>query len=90
MALKKSITLNRQAFETPVVAEYWVITRIESFKRDNMTRVELSLYETQESSKTEISSVSMINIMIPGMDVTREAAYIHIKTLPNFIDAIDC
>lgn len=89
MALKKSITLNRQVFETPVVAEYWVITRIESYKRDNMTRVELSLHETQESSKIS-TPITMINIQIPEMDVTRETAYIHIKTLPNFIDAIDC
>ncbi len=91
MALKKLVNIQRDLFDPALSAEYWVITRVESMKQENRTRVELSLFETQEKSKEQMATpVSMRHVEMDGMDVTREQAYNYIKTLPNFNDAEDC
>ena len=91
MALKKLVNIQKDLFDPALSAEYWVITRMESMKQDNRTRVELSLFETQEKSKQPMAFPhTMRHVEIDGMDVTREAAYNYIKTLPNFNDAEDC
>jgi len=94
MALKKLINLQTDPFAPARTGEYWVITKIESDKRDNRTRVEVSLFESKEKSKPTngIPTVPlyMIHHVVEGMDVTREQAYIELKQLPQFNDAEDC
>lgn len=91
MALKKLVNIQREIFGPPLSAEYWVITRMESQKQENKTRVELSLFETQEKSKKPMAiPITMWPVEMFGMDVTREMAYNYIKTLSNFDDAEDC
>lgn len=98
MALKKLITIQSDPFVSALIGEYWVITKMESDKRDNRTRVEISLYENQEKSKPENGSdigftpmpLYKMYHVIDGMDVTREDAYIELKKLPQFNDAEDC
>lgn len=91
MALKKLVNIQREIFGPPLSAEYWVITRMEAQKQENKTRVELSVFESQEKSKQQmVPPMNMLHVEMEGMDVTREQAYNHIKTLPNFNDAEDC
>jgi hypothetical protein len=91
MALKKLVNIQKDLFDPVTPAEYWVITKMESMKQENKTRVELSLFTTQETSKQPMAFPhTMRHVEIEGMDVTREAAYRYIKTLPNFNDAEDC
>lgn len=102
MALKKLITLQAAPFTDSQQGDYWVITRMETEKQNNSTRVELSLYESQEKSKPYVQSGEplMVNsnpqpmytfhTQLTGMDYTRETAYNAIKLLPQFINAEDC
>ena len=102
MALKKLVNIQKDLFDPVTPAEYWVITKIESIKQENRTRVELSLYESQEKSKPYGQSENPLTInshpqpmytfhtQLTGMDYTRETAYNAIKLLPQFINAEDC
>lgn len=96
MALKKSVTFKSSPFSESITGEYWVITRIECEKINNLTRVVIELYENEEKSKQQndyslpISPLSLLNFFYTGLDYTRADLYNKIKLEPQFEGYEDC
>lgn len=91
MALKKTFTKTEKNFsgELSVVDAYW---KVESIYADKFKgKAKLIAYTAPPSENSEIIYSMLIDFLIDlhGENFIKQA-YKHIKTLPNFFDAVDC
>jgi hypothetical protein len=86
MAIKKNVFFQKTGFEGKLIAKdaYWKIENIAG----NKNQMNIEIYANVDGKQIE----RFVCVFTPSLDGNNfiKQAYEHLKTLPEFADAIDC